>query len=270
MSKQPLRLGGVPEHFNLPFHLVLEEGALVPFTWQDYPSGTGPLCRALDADELDVALVLTEGVVAHRARGSKVEVPGFWVETPLIWGIHTGADSPYKTLSDLDGKPFAISRQGSGSQLMAYLLARQEEWPPHKVSFHEVGGLDGAVKALTAGEAAGFLWERFMTHPLVASGKLRRLGQLPTPWPAFAVAVRPQVWEERQDEVRHLIQNALSRAEKFSKDPKAPDLISARYGLEPTQAQEWLQLTRWAWPWTEGIGLVLDEVEVVLRAVGAL
>lgn len=264
-----LRLGGVPEHFNLPFHLMLEEGSEVPFTWTDYPGGTGALCTALAAADLDVAIVLSEGVTAFRARGGQVVIPAFWVQTPLIWGIHTGADSPYHALADLEGKPFAISRPGSGSQLMAFLLAQREGWSP-TVPFVEVGHLTGAVEALTQVEAAGFLWERFMTHPLVAEGKLRRLGELPTPWPAFAVAVRPDIWEHRVEEVRRLLSDALQRAAALAVSPDAASLIATRYGLQPDQAAEWLTLTRWAYPWTEGIEPTLAEIESTLRTVGAL
>jgi len=264
-----LRLGGVPEHFNLPFHLLLEEGSDVPFTWTDYPGGTGALCQALASFDLDVAIVLSEGITAFRARGGQVEIPGFWVETPLIWGIHTGAASPYQSVADLQGKPFAISRPGSGSQLMTYLLARREGWPTAP-SFVEVGHLAGGVQALTQLEAAGFLWERFMTHPLVAEGTLRRLGELPTPWPAFAVAVRMDIWEHRADDVRQLLTDALKRAARLAASAEAPALIASRYGLVPEQAATWLSLTRWAHPWQEGIEASLQEIETTLREVGAL
>jgi len=265
-----LRFGGVPEHFNLPFHLLLEEGSPIPFSWQDYPGGTGALCKALGDKELDVAIVLSEGITAYIAKGGEAVVPGFWVETPLLWGIHTGANSPYHTLADLRGKPFAISRPGSGSQLMTYLLAEREGWAVEEIRFVEVGNLAGATEALTHVEAAGFLWERFMTHPLVADGTFRYLGELPTPWPAFAVAVRPEVWQTRQTEVQALMHGALAHAKALKEDLNAPLLIASRYGLVQEQAAQWLALTRWAYPWKEGIEDQLAQIETTLRAVGAL
>ncbi len=269
--EQPLRLGGVPEHFNLPFHLLQAEGAAVPFAWQDYPGGTGAMFQALDADSIDAALVLTEGAAAYLAKGGQAIVPGFWVETPLIWGIHTGASSPYHKLADLRGKPFAISRKGSGSQLMTYLLARREGWPAESVSFVEVGNLAGAVQALTHVEAAGFLWERYTTHPLVANGTFRHLGDLPAPWPAFALAVRPDIWAARADQIRTLMAQALQRAHQLAQDPTAPQQIATHYGLDEAQAQAWLSQTRWAHPWQEGhTPLVIEEVSAVLRSVGAV
>jgi len=266
----PLRVGGVPEHFNLPFHLLQEAGSPVPFSWQDYPGGTGALCRALDASELDVATLLTEGAVAHNERHASLAVVSFWVYSPLLWGIHTGAASPIQTVAALRGKPFAISRQGSGSQLMCYFLAQQEGWPKTSLSFVEVGHLAGGTQALVHQEAAGFLWERFMTQPLVTDGSLRRLGVLPTPWPAFVLAVRPHVWEHRQQEVRVFIEAALAQAELFTKSETAAHTIAQRYGLTEPESAEWLSLTRWAYPLQEGVGRQLLKVRAMLDDVGAL
>jgi ABC-type nitrate/sulfonate/bicarbonate transport system substrate-binding protein len=112
----PFRLGGVPEHFNLPFHLLEEDGGSpISFTWQDFPGGTGALCKALESGALDIATVLTEGAVAFNARGGNLVLPAFWVQTPLRWGIHTGSTSGINSVAGLKGKPFAISRPGSGS-----------------------------------------------------------------------------------------------------------------------------------------------------------
>lgn len=46
------------------------------------------------------------------------------------WGraIITGKDSSYNSVSDLKGTTFGISRLGSGSQVMASVLALQEGW----------------------------------------------------------------------------------------------------------------------------------------------
>ncbi len=44
-------LGGVPEHFNLPWHMGIEKGKFskkgVDLKWLDFPDGTGAMCQAL-------------------------------------------------------------------------------------------------------------------------------------------------------------------------------------------------------------------------------
>ncbi len=54
-----LSVGGVPEHFNLPWHLATENGSFeregLRIQWRDYPDGTGAMVRDLRSNVLDVA-----------------------------------------------------------------------------------------------------------------------------------------------------------------------------------------------------------------------
>ena len=61
-----LRIGGVPEHFNLPWLRLAESGALddLGVAWRDVPEGSGAMAAALRAGELDAAMLLTEGAVS--------------------------------------------------------------------------------------------------------------------------------------------------------------------------------------------------------------
>ena len=47
-----LRVGGVPEHFNLPWRLAVESGEFealgIRVEWTDVDRGTGALCKAMD------------------------------------------------------------------------------------------------------------------------------------------------------------------------------------------------------------------------------
>ena len=75
----PLRLGGVPEHFNLPWHLALESGALgdIEATWEDQYGGTGQMLSGLEDGSLDVVSILTEGTVAAIAGTGRPFVPSW-------------------------------------------------------------------------------------------------------------------------------------------------------------------------------------------------
>jgi len=83
-----------------------------------------------------------------------------FVQSPLIWGIHVGAKSKYETLADLENTKVAISRRGSGSELMAYVNAQNQGWKTDNLQFEIVNTIDGAVEALTNGTADYFMWER--------------------------------------------------------------------------------------------------------------
>ena len=54
-----IKIGGVPEHFNLAWYLTLKNGEYknegINLRWTDYPGGTGEMCKALKNKEIDLA-----------------------------------------------------------------------------------------------------------------------------------------------------------------------------------------------------------------------
>ncbi len=244
-----LRVGGVPEHFNLPWRLAIadnafsETGATVDYS--DYPAGTGELTRALRDNELDVALVLTEGAVADIVQHDKNRLVKIYVDSPLIWGIHVAATSGIKNVAATRGRRIAISRYGSGSHLIAIVDAAERGWPTDDIEFVVVDNLAGARKALASGKAEVFLWERHMTQPLVDSGEFRRVGQREVPWPAFAVSVRRQILGSRAQQIRAVLDVVTRYASNLKRRKTAPSLIADTYGIRLADAEKWLASVRW-------------------------
>ena len=192
-----IKIVGVPEHFNLPWHLCIENGEFevekINLQWIDVPEGTGKMCQMLRNAETDIAIILTEGIVKDISAGNDCSIVQVYVKSPLIWGIHVNAKSEFKTLSDLENKKPAISRLGSGSHLMSIINAKNLGWKTENLNFEIVNTIDNAVESLNAGNSDYFLWEKFMTKPLVDSGIFKKLGECPTPWPCFVIAVRNEV-----------------------------------------------------------------------------
>jgi ABC-type nitrate/sulfonate/bicarbonate transport system substrate-binding protein len=269
VSADALRIGGVPEHFNLPWRLLLDAGALAPLglepTWRDYHGGTGSMIAALDDNRLDLATLLTEGAVAGIAAGVPLRIVSWFTATPLIWGIHVAASSALHTQQDLRGKRIAISRYGSGSHLMAILHAREQGWPSDELEFEVVRNLDGARSALAAGRADVFMWERFMTQPLVDAGDFRRVADYPTPWPSMVVCATTRLLERAAAGVAGAVQAALLFAEELHADAGSAHLIARRYGLREEQAARWLALTRWA----PTVGISHQEIAPVIDTLSA-
>ena len=195
-----IKIVGVPEHFNLPWHMCIEDGEFetvgIDLQWTDIPEGTGKMCQMLREGTTDIAVILTEGIIKDIVAGNPSKIVQVYVQSPLIWGIHVAANSNYKTLADLENKKAAISRYGSGSQLMSIVNAENLKWDSSNLQFEVVNTIDGAVEALTAGKADYFMWERFMTQPLVDEGIFRRIDECPTPWPCFVIAVRDEFLEK--------------------------------------------------------------------------
>lgn len=245
-----IKIAGVPEHFNLPWHLCIEneefEAQNIDLQWTDVPEGTGKLCQMLRNGETDIAVILTEGIIKDIVSGNPSKIVQVYVQSPLIWGIHVGAASKYKILSDLQGTKAAISRIGSGSQLMAYVNAHNQGWKTENLQFEIINTIDGAVEALTAGTADYFMWERFMTKPLVDKGIFRRIGDCPTPWPCFVIAVRNEVLETQPEIIKTILEIINQTTEEFKEIPSIDKTLSSRYNQKIEDIQEWLSLTEWS------------------------
>ena len=252
---KPIKIAGVPEHFNLPWHLSIENGDFekenIDLQWTDVPEGTGKMCQMLRDSETDIAVILTEGIVKDIVAGNPSKIVQVYVESPLIWGIHVAAKSNYKTLADLANTKVAISRLGSGSQLMAYVNADNQSrlnsgWKTDNLRFEIVNTIDGAVEALTNGTADYFMWERFMTKPLVDKGIFRRIADCPTPWPCFVIAVRDEILEKQPAIISKILKIINQTTQEFKDIPSIDKTLASNYNQKIEDIQEWLSLTQWS------------------------
>ncbi len=268
-----MRVGGVPEHFNLPWQLAIESNALaalgVDVVYSDYPAGTGAMTAALRDDALDLALVLTEGAVLDVLQGSSNRLVKVYVESPLTWGIHVAGHSPIERADQTAGKRVAISRYGSGSHLIAVVDALERGFAPADLTFVLVENLDGARKALAGNEADVFLWEKHMTQPLVDSGEFRRVGERVVPWPAFVVSARRDYVIEQGEAVKAVLDTVYGVATDFRQRDDAVAQISNRYHIAPSDAQRWLAGVAWCGNYQRP-SAALERVMSALAAQGAI
>ena len=204
------------------------------------------MCQMLRDDETDIAIILTEGIIKDIVAGNESSIIQVYVESPLIWGIHVAANSKYHTLADLENTKGAISRYGSGSHLMAYVNAQNQKWKTEKLEFEIVNTIDGAVEALTNGAADYFMWERFMTKPLVDKGIFRRVADCPTPWPCFVIAVRNEFLEANKQSVALLLETINSITIEFKDIPCIDTTLASKYNQKLVDIQEWLSRTKWS------------------------
>ncbi len=245
-----IKIAGVPEHFNLPWHLCIEDGEFnavgIDLQWTDVPEGTGKMCQMLRTGATDIAVLLTEGIVKDITEGNSAKIVQIYVQSPLIWGIHVAMKSPYQNLSDVENKKVAISRMGSGSHLMSLVNASNQKWKTENLQFEIVNTIDGAVDSLTNGKADYFMWERFMTQPLVDQKIFRRIAECPTPWPCFVIAVRNELLESDPKIIQQILDIINTTTQEFKEIPSIDRTLAMKYKLELTAVQEWLTLTRWS------------------------
>jgi sulfonate transport system substrate-binding protein len=244
-----LKVGGVPEHFNYPWYLTLKNKEYtqenINLRWQDFPGGTGEMCKSLRSGEVDIAIVLTEGIIKDIAEGNPSKIVQTFVKSPLIWGIHVGAKSKFKSIKDLEHAVIAISRFGSGSHLMAIVNAFNQGWNVATLKFKVVDDLQGGINALTNGAADYFMWERFTTKPLVDNGTFRRIGNCPTPWPCFVIAVRNEILENNYKEVQKVLEIINQQTQDFKNIKNIDKILAERYEQKLEDIQKWLKITTW-------------------------
>ena len=245
-----IRISGVPEHFNYPWHLCLEKdqfsSAGIDLQWTDVPEGTGKMCEQLRNGDTDIAVILTEGIVKDIVQGNPAKIVQVYVETPLVWGIHVAAKSTFNNLSELENATAAISRIGSGSQLMAYVNAANQGWNTENLKFEIVNTIDGAVQALTNGTADYFMWEHFMTKPLVDKGIFRRIADCPTPWPCFVIAVRDEVLDKNPEAISAILEIINKQTAAFKQIPDIIETLAAKFHQKTEDIAAWLTMTEWS------------------------
>ena len=245
------QIGGVPEHFNLPWKLAIEKGEFnvhnIDVEWSDYHGGTGAMTKALRDGDLDIAILLTEGIIADIHRGNPSKIVQFYVKSPLRWGIHVGAKSKFESIADLENTRAAISRFGSGSHLMAYVNADNHNWDLAQQKFEVVKNLDGGREFLTKGDADYFLWEKFTTKPYVDNGEFRIVGECPTPWPSFVVAVREDLLLTHYKEIEKILKIVNESCKKVKANENSIEEIAERYQLKKEDVAIWFKETEWAY-----------------------
>lgn len=245
-----VNVGGVPEHFNLAWHLAIEQGEFsrkgIQVHWSDVPGGTGAMCTALRNGELDIAIALTEGMIADIVQGNPSRIVQYYVNSPLRWGIYVAATSTIQSVEEMKGLKYAISRYQSGSHLMAYVHAAKCGFELKAEDFVVVGNLDGARNALKNKEAQLFLWEKYTTKPLVDSGEFRMIGECATPWPCFVIAISNRFIAEHESALKEILSIINLSCLVLQNNSEAPQLIAQRYGIREADALQWFRELEYA------------------------
>ena len=203
----------VPEHFSQPlFELSQDstafskEGLVLKLITS--PGGTGQMIEFLETDKSDIAVALTEGIVLRAINDllhnteDPIQILGSYVESPLIWSIAIHPNATYKSINDLKNARIGISRFGSGSHIMAFVMGLQNNWPKHNYTFVEMRDIKGLLNGMENNEIDCFLWERVTTKPYYDQKLLKMLDIVIAPWPAFCLATKKSL--------------SISKASKFN------------------------------------------------------
>lgn len=191
-----LRIGYIPEHFSTPMAFAQKYGfyekhGLKEYEFIPYPSGSGHLITSLKDSEIDIVVGLTEAFVRGIANGdTDYKIVGEYVESPLCWSISTGKQRDDLTsIEDLKkegNNRIGVSRIGSGSYVMSFVLGLQEKFA-NPFKFEVLNNFKNLRDSVNAGETDAFMWEHFTTKKYYDNGEIKKIGEIYTPWSSWVV-----------------------------------------------------------------------------------
>jgi ABC-type nitrate/sulfonate/bicarbonate transport system substrate-binding protein len=195
-GKMALRIGYIPEHFSTPIAFATKYGFYEKYGLKDYqlipyPSGSGHLISSLKNDEVDIVVGLTEAFVRGISNGDKeYKIVGEYVDSPLCWSISTGKQrDDLQNVDDLKkegNNRIGVSRIGSGSYVMSFVLGLQENFPtPFK--FEVLNNFQTLRDSVNKGETDAFMWEYFTTKKYYDNGEIKKIGEIYTPWSSWVI-----------------------------------------------------------------------------------
>ncbi|KAK6437805.1 hypothetical protein LTR95_005993 [Oleoguttula sp. CCFEE 5521] len=273
-----LRIGFIPEHFSTPLHFAIAKHSLAA-TLIPVPTGTGDLTKLLKSSEIDVAVGLTEGFIADlgksKAEGKEggFKLVGTYVQSKLRWGISTGGQREDVTgVAGLEARKVGVSRIGSGSYVMSYVLADQQGWlKPGEKPFEVVplGKFDALRKGVSGDKTADFfMWEHFTTKRYWDSGELKRIGEIYTPWPSWMIAARSGVDERAVQEMLGKINEGVKYY--LEHEEESIEHITSTMEYSKEDVQEWMKTVEFSSD-VKGVDPAVAEKTIgVLRKAGVL
>lgn len=253
-----IRITGVPEHFNYPIVQAITK-MQPPTAWHYTPEGTGAMIQQLMEGKTDVALLLSEGFTkANCANPGALYFGGFYISSPLVWGVHTGADYRGEAYPRTAPKKVLISRYNSGSHLMFKLLQNKYQWD-FSPKFEVINNLKGAIAYAQSNSDFLFLWEKYTTQPYCEKGIFQKVDNLPSPWPAFSIVIHKRLVEKLGIKaVTQWLDELKTGVTAVVNQSNLTDSIAAYSQLPKHRVASWKQETLW-------LGIDKSEEQTTLR-----
>jgi ABC-type nitrate/sulfonate/bicarbonate transport system substrate-binding protein len=73
-----------------------------------------------------------------------------------------------------------------------------------------------------------------MTKPLVDKGIFRRIGDCPTPWPCFVIAVRDEILEKYPEAIKSILDTINETTKNFKNIPNIDKMLADNQEMKNT------------------------------------
>lgn len=286
-----LRVAYIPEHFSTPLFLAQQQGYYGDLKIEFVPviEGSGRLIKLLNSDEVDIAIGLTEAFISDIAKGNEhYKTIGVYVESPLCWSVSTGFNrTDINKLSDLEGKSIGVSRIGSGSYIMSFVLGLQEKFFTPFFKGHPIlsnfknlrDSVNLKYQDYSEDESAllnsdAFMWEHFTSKKYYDNEEIKKVGEIYTPWPSWVINCNAKLLESNESDIKSFLL-AVNQGIKYfwSNQNEATDHIAANLDYTKDDADEWIKTVKFnetlgesAINWQD----VVENTAKVLQTAGVL
>ncbi|KAI5962683.1 uncharacterized protein KGF55_003759 [Candida pseudojiufengensis] len=212
-----LKVAYIPEHFSTPLFLAEKhefyKEANLSIEFIPVPEGSGRLIKLLNSKEVDLAIGLTEAFIADISKGNnQLKILDTYVNSPLLWSISTGFNRDEISNTE-DLKKFGkvgISRIGSGSYVMSFVLAHQlgfQKFEEFKICSN-FKNLRNSVNHSGSDDIENsdfFMWEYFTSKKYYDNNEIKKIGEIYTPWPSWVIVGSSTSIETKSKEISNFI-----------------------------------------------------------------
>jgi len=198
------------------------------------------------------------------------------------WAISTGSKrSDLTSISSLQNSKCGVSRIGSGSYVMSFVLADQNKWlsdspatnPPF--AFTPLQTFAKLREGVNNSEVDFFMWEHFTSKKYYDNGEIKRVGEIYTPWSSWKI-VATTIQErfsaaELEEKLEKLFRSLDQGVGYFESNPvESVEYISTNLDYSKEDAQEWLKTVKFT-KGTKGVKLdVIEKTTSTLQKAGVL
>lgn len=192
----------------------------------------------------------------------------------LGWAISTGSKREINSVADLKNGKIGVSRIGSGSYVMGFVLADQNNWlSPSSPNTFEVIPLQTFEKlrnGVNDSTVDFFMWEHFTSKRYYDNGEIKRVGEIYTPWSSWKIVAATSVekGDKRLEELFEKLDQGVGYFESYQEE--SVKYISTELDYSEEDAREWLKTVQFT-KRTKGVDLeVIGKAVDILKKAGVL
>jgi hypothetical protein len=188
------------------------------------------------------------------------------------WAISTGAKRSINSVADLKNGKIGVSRIGSGSYVMGFVLADKQGWlsrgstPFENIPLQTFEKLRNGVNDSTVDF---FMWEHFTSKRYYDNGEIKRIGEIYTPWSSWKIVASTKVEDDgRLEDLFEKIDKGVTHFNGHQDE--AVKYISTELDYSEEDAREWLKTVKFATK-VKGVDVkVIESTVDVLKKAGVL